>query len=168
LAPDPARPRRLPPDPERSRVVAARPAGLLGGLSFRGGAATPPLRAPGDRLRPLRVGRARGPADLAALGARLPPALRGGRRPLAHALACVAELEGRISDRGDARAARRAGDGRRLGPVAGAPAGAGRAQGPESALAGRVHAHRGAADLLSRELSARRRSAVRGAGARSD
>src|SRR5262249_29771973 len=155
LAADPAWAGRLPADPKRPGLVATGPSGILGGIPLRRGAPAPPVRAAGHRLRALRVVGARGASGTALVGPALSADLRCGRRPAPHALARLAQSQGRISDRGDARAPRRAGHGGRLGPVARAPPGRPRAAAPGPDLAGRIHPHRRAADLLPGELSPR-------------
>ena len=99
----------------------------------------------------VRTGRLRSPGWALIF----PAAVRRRRRPAAHALPRLAQSEGRVPDRGHARAARRARDDRRLGPLAGAAPVTPRGADPEPDLAGGLHADRGATDHLPRKLGAR-------------
>src|SRR5438445_40316 len=148
------RPRDVPLHPERSARVATRTRGVLGKPHAARRAPAPHVRLPRRRLRALRVDGAHGPAGGAAVGLRLPAALRGGRRAPAHPLARDVQPEGRVPLRGHARAARDPRRVRGLGPLAGAPAARGGAR-RRLDLARLLHGGGAHPPLLSRRLMTR-------------
>src|SRR5213594_3749088 len=118
--------RDVPLRPQRSARVAARPRRLLGEPHPARRAPAPHLRPPRRRLRSVRMDGAHEPAGGAAVGLRVPVAVRGGRRAPADALARDVQPEGGVPHRGHPRAARDPRRVRGLGPVArGATAGGG-------------------------------------------
>src|SRR5437867_3617368 len=118
--------RDVPLRPQRSARVAARPRRLLGEPHPARRAPAPHLRPPRRCLRGVRMDGAHEPAGGAAVGLRVPVAVRGGRRAPADALARDVQPEGGVPHRGHPRAARDPRRVRGLGPVArGATAGGG-------------------------------------------
>src|SRR4029453_5118268 len=113
---------------QRSPGVARGAARVLGEPDAARRAAAPHLGRAHRRLRRVRVdGAHRTPAG-AAVGLRVPAAVRSGRRSAAHALPRDVQPQGRVPRRGDSRADRDPGRLRRLGPVARAAAARGRSR----------------------------------------